>query len=139
MYQGEINLLYRGVDYDGVCHSPASTVDDGDSQQAFGVDLSGKGTSLGKSFTIAAILGLTGAEDAMALGVQERLQNQRQLHNYLYAGHDAQRLNEGLCRMAGVSQTQGECWSASVVNNITKFTSRLCSQRYCFESFGGLF
>ncbi|XP_063899061.1 homeobox protein Hox-C5a [Helicoverpa armigera] len=87
--------------------SPVSTLDDGDSSQsAFGVDLTGKGTNLaGKSFTIAAILGLTnGDEDVMNLSVQERLQqNQRQLQNYLYAGHDVQRLNEGFCRsMVGV-------------------------------------
>ncbi|CAH2062370.1 unnamed protein product, partial [Iphiclides podalirius] len=96
----DISLLYRGVpDYDA-CHSPASTVDDGDSQPPFGVDLSGKGTSLaGKSFTIAAILGL-GDED-VALGMQERLQQQRQLHSYLYPAHEARRLNDGLCRMAG--------------------------------------
>ncbi|XP_075989563.1 uncharacterized protein LOC142985338 [Anticarsia gemmatalis] len=86
--------------------SPVSTIDDGDSQSAFGVDLTGKGTNLGgKSFTIAAILGLTnGDEDVMNLSVQERLhQNQRQLQNYLYAGHDVQRLNDGYCRsMVGV-------------------------------------
>lgn len=81
--------------------SPVSTLDDGDSQSAFGVDLTGKGTNLGgKSFTIAAILGLTNRDDdVMNLSVQERLQqNQRQLHNYLYAGHDVQRLNDGFCR-----------------------------------------
>lgn len=80
--------------------SPASTLDDGDSSQsAFGVDLTGKGTNLaGKSFTIAAILGLTNAEDdVMNLSVQERLQNQRQLQSYLYAG-EMQRLNDGFCR-----------------------------------------
>lgn len=87
--------------------SPVSTLDDGDSSQsAFGVDLTGKGTNLaGKSFTIAAILGLTNSEeDVMNLSVQERLQqNQRQLQNYLYAGHDVQRINEGFCRsMVGV-------------------------------------
>lgn len=86
--------------------SPVSTIDDGDSQSAFGVDLTGKGTNLaGKSFTIAAILGLTNTEeDVMNLTVQERLQqNQRQLQNYLYAGHDMQRLNDGFCRnMVGV-------------------------------------
>lgn len=87
--------------------SPVSTLDDGDSSQsAFGVDLTGKGTNLaGKSFTIAAILGLTNTdEDVMNLSVQERLQqNQRQLQNYLYAGHDVQRINEGFCRsMVGV-------------------------------------
>lgn len=87
--------------------TPGSALDDGDSSQsAFGVDLTGKGTNLaGKSFTIAAILGLTNAdEDVMNLSVQERLQqNQRQLQNYLYAGHDVQRINEGFCRsMVGV-------------------------------------
>ncbi|CAG5036989.1 unnamed protein product [Parnassius apollo] len=89
--------------------SPASTIEDSDSQSAFGVDLTGKGTNLaGKSFTIAAILGLTNAEeDAMNLSVQERLQqNQRHLQNYLYAGHDMQRLNDGYCRsMVGVQPT----------------------------------
>lgn len=82
--------------------SPTSTLDDGDSSQsAFGVDLTAKGTNLaGKSFTIAAILGLTNAEDdVMNLSVQERLQqNQRQLQNYFYANHDMQRLNSGFCR-----------------------------------------
>ncbi|CAH0730394.1 unnamed protein product, partial [Brenthis ino] len=87
--------------------SPVSTLEEEDSSQsAFGVDLTGKGTNLGgKSFTIAAILGLTNSEeDVMNLSVQERLQqNQRQLHNYLYAGHDMQRLNDGFCRtMVGV-------------------------------------
>ncbi|CAH0698566.1 unnamed protein product [Spodoptera exigua] len=40
----------------------------------------------------------------MNLSVQERLQqNQRQLQNYLYAGHDVQRINDGFCRsMVGV-------------------------------------
>ncbi|XP_004926504.3 homeobox protein Hox-B5a [Bombyx mandarina] len=78
--------------------SPVSALDDGDSNHsAFGVDLTGKSTNLGgKSFTIAAILGLTGPdEDVMNLSVQERLQNQRNLHNYLYSGHEVQRLNEG--------------------------------------------
>lgn len=81
--------------------SPAST-DDCDSR--YGVDLTGKGTSLtGKSFTIAAILGLTnGDEDVMNLSVQERLQSQRQLQSYLYAGHDVQRLNDGFRNMVGV-------------------------------------
>ncbi|KOB77975.1 Uncharacterized protein OBRU01_00407 [Operophtera brumata] len=76
--------------------SPVSTLDDCDSSQ-YGVDLTGKGTNLaGKSFTIAAILGLTnGDEDVMNLSVQERFQNQRHLQSYLYAGHDVQRLNEG--------------------------------------------
>ncbi|XP_026725654.1 homeobox protein Hox-A4 [Trichoplusia ni] len=85
--------------------SPVSTLDDGDSQSAFGVDLTGKGTNLaGKSFTIAAILGLTNAEeDVMNLSVQERLQSQRQLQSYLYAGHDVQRLNEGFCRSMGAA------------------------------------
>ncbi|KAL4714797.1 hypothetical protein ACJJTC_002656 [Scirpophaga incertulas] len=86
--------------------SPVSTTDDGDSQSAFGVDLTGKGTSLaGKSFTIAAILGLTNSEeDVMNLSVQERLQqNQRQLQNYLYGGHDMQRLNDSYCRNVSVS------------------------------------
>lgn len=79
--------------------SPVSTIEE-DSQSAFGVDLTGKATNLaGKSFTIAAILGLTNAEeDAMNLSVQERLQSQRQLQSYLYAGHDIQRLNDGFCR-----------------------------------------
>ncbi|KPJ20187.1 Homeobox protein not2 [Papilio machaon] len=88
--------------------SSPSTIEDADSESTFGVDLSGKGTNLaGKSFTIAAILGLSNAEeDAMNLSVQERLhQNQRQLQNYLYAGHDMQRLNDGFCRsMVGVPQ-----------------------------------
>lgn len=81
--------------------SPVSTLDDCDSSQ-YGVDLTGKGTNLaGKSFTIAAILGLTnGEEDVMNLSVQERLQSQRQLQSYLYAGHDVQRINEGF-RMVG--------------------------------------
>lgn len=85
--------------------SPVSTLEDGDSQSAFGVDLTGKTNLAGKSFTIAAILGLTnGEDDVMNLSVQERLQqNQRQLQNYLYAGHDMQRLNDGFCRsMVGV-------------------------------------
>ncbi|XP_068626064.1 uncharacterized protein [Battus philenor] len=85
--------------------SPVSTIEDSDSQSPFGVDLTGKATNLaGKSFTIAAILGLSNAEeDAMNLSVQERLQqNQRQLQNYLYAGHDMQRLNDGFCRTMGV-------------------------------------
>ncbi|KAL0808462.1 hypothetical protein ABMA28_012917 [Loxostege sticticalis] len=85
--------------------SPVSTTDDGDSQSAFGVDLTGKGTNLaGKSFTIAAILGLTNTEeDVMNLSVQERLQqNQRHLQNYLYGGHDMQRLNDGFCRSMNV-------------------------------------
>lgn len=80
--------------------SPVS-LEEEDSSSAFGVDLTGKGTNLGgKSFTIAAILGLTNSEeDVMNLSVQERLQqNQRQLQNYLYAGHDMQRLSEGFCR-----------------------------------------
>lgn len=82
--------------------SPVSTIEEDSSQSAFGVDLTGKGTNLaGKSFTIAAILGLTNTEeDVMNLSVQERLhQNQRQLQNYLYAGHDMQRLNDGFCRV----------------------------------------
>ncbi|KAM3956857.1 uncharacterized protein ACR2FA_009165 [Aphomia sociella] len=88
--------------------SPASTLDDGESSQsAFGVDLTGKSTNLaGKSFTIAAILGLTNAEeDVINLSVQERLEhNQRHLQNYLYAGQDMQRFNDGFCRsMVGVS------------------------------------
>lgn len=83
--------------------SPVSTLDDCDSSQ-YGVDLTGKGSSLaGKSFTIAAILGLTNDEDVMNLSVQERLQGQRQLQSYLYAGHDVQRLNEGFRNMVGVS------------------------------------
>ncbi|XP_050359744.1 homeobox protein GBX-1 [Nymphalis io] len=86
--------------------SPTSTLEEEDSSQsAFGVDLTGKATNLaGKSFTIAAILGLTNSdEDVMNLSVQERLQqNQRQLQNYLYAGHDMQRLNDGFCRTMGV-------------------------------------
>lgn len=83
--------------------SPVSTLDDCDSSQ-YGVDLTGKGTNLaGKSFTIAAILGLTNEEDVMNLSVQERLQSQRQLQSYLYAGHDVQRLNEGFRNMVGVS------------------------------------
>lgn len=86
--------------------SPASTLDDGESSQsAFGVDLTGKSTNLGgKSFTIAAILGLTNSEeDVINLSVQERLQhNQRHLQNYLYGGHDMQRLNDGFCRSMGV-------------------------------------
>lgn len=83
--------------------SPVSTLDDCDSSQ-YGVDLTGKGTHLaGKSFTIAAILGLTnGDEDVMNLSVQERFQNQRHLQSYLYAGHDVQRLNEGFRSMVGV-------------------------------------
>lgn len=87
--------------------SPVSTLEEEDSSQsAFGVDLTGKGTNLGgKSFTIAAILGLTNSEeDVMNLSVQERLQqNHRQLHSYLYAGHEMQRLNDGFCRTMGVS------------------------------------
>lgn len=86
--------------------SPTSTLEEEDSSQsAFGVDLTGKSTNLaGKSFTIAAILGLTNSEeDVINLSVQERLQqNQRQLQNYLYAGHDMQRLNDGFCRTMGV-------------------------------------
>lgn len=86
--------------------SPTSTLEEEDSSQsAFGVDLTGKSTNLaGKSFTIAAILGLTNSEeDVINLSVQERLQqNQRQLQNYLYAGHDMQRLNDGFCRSMGV-------------------------------------
>ncbi|XP_028166514.1 homeobox protein Hox-B1-like [Ostrinia furnacalis] len=85
--------------------SPVSTTDDGDSESAFGVDLTGKGTNLaGKSFTIAAILGLTNTEeDVMNLSVQERLQqNQRHLQNYLYGGHEMQRLNDGFCRSMNV-------------------------------------
>ncbi|XP_034837863.1 uncharacterized protein [Maniola hyperantus] len=89
----------------GTPTSPVS-LEEEDSSSAFGVDLTGKGTNLGgKSFTIAAILGLTNSEeDVMNLSVQERLQqNQRQLHNYLYAGHDMHRLNDGFCRtMVGV-------------------------------------
>ncbi|RVE49059.1 hypothetical protein evm_006305 [Chilo suppressalis] len=85
--------------------SPVSTTDDGDSESAFGVDLTGKATNLaGKSFTIAAILGLTNAEDdVMNLSVQERLhQNQRNLQNYLYGGHDMQRISDGFCRSVSV-------------------------------------
>ncbi|XP_049883582.1 homeobox protein Hox-A4-like [Pectinophora gossypiella] len=89
--------------------SPVSTIEDGDSSQsAFGVDLTGKGTNLaGKSFTIAAILGLTNSEeDVMNLTVQERLQqNQRQLQSYLYSEHDMQRLNDGFCRNMVVPQS----------------------------------
>ncbi|KAJ2939948.1 hypothetical protein O0L34_g6653 [Tuta absoluta] len=88
--------------------SPVSTIEDGDSSRsAFGVDLTGKGTNLaGKSFTIAAILGLTNSEeDVMNISVQERLeQNQRQLQSYLYAGHDMQRLNDEFCRNIMVPQ-----------------------------------
>ncbi|XP_045489661.1 homeobox protein vent1 [Pieris rapae] len=70
-------------------------------EDSFGVDLSGKNGNLGgKSFTIAAILGLTKSEDVMNLSVQERLQqNQKQLENYLYSGHDVQRINDGFCRI----------------------------------------
>lgn len=88
--------------------SPVSTLEEEDSQSAFGVDLTEKSTNLaGKSFTIAAILGLANPEDdVMNLSVQERLhQNQRQLQNYLYAGHDMQRLNDGFCRSIGVPPT----------------------------------
>ncbi|XP_053623268.1 homeobox protein Hox-A4 [Plodia interpunctella] len=79
--------------------SSSPSLDNGESSQ-FGVDLAGKSTNLtGKSFTIAAILGLANAEeDVMNLSVQERLQSQRQLRNYLYAGHEMQRLNDGFCR-----------------------------------------
>lgn len=83
----------------------SSPTSDGDSESAFGVDLTGKGTNLaGKSFTIAAILGLTNSEeDVMNLSVQERLhQNQRQLQSYLYGGRDVQRLNDEYCRGMGV-------------------------------------
>lgn len=82
--------------------SSPSTLDDNES--AFGVDLTGKSTNIGgKSFTIAAILGLTNEDDVMNLSVQERLHSQRQLQNYLYAGHEVQRINDGFCRsMVGV-------------------------------------
>ncbi|GBP36236.1 hypothetical protein EVAR_85483_1 [Eumeta japonica] len=80
--------------------SPASTLDDADGGQAtFGVDLSGKAAGLaGKSFTIAAILGLTPAEeDAVNLSVQRRLHHgRRHLQNYLYVGaHDVRGLADG--------------------------------------------
>ncbi|XP_048485884.1 homeobox protein engrailed-2a [Plutella xylostella] len=96
--------VYNG-DFADRSASPTSTLDDGDSSQsAFGVDLTGKGTNLaGKSFTIAAILGLTNSEDdVINLSVQERLhQNQRHLQSYFYANHDMQRLNNnGFCRSA---------------------------------------
>lgn len=85
--------------YENRSSSPVSTFDDGDSCQ-YGVDLTGKETNLKKSFTIAAILGLTNTEeDVMNLSVQERLQSQRQLQSYLYSGHDVQRINEGFRSM----------------------------------------
>lgn len=112
---GENFVGERFPENDASPTSPVSTLEEEDSSQsAFGVDLTGKGTNLGgKSFTIAAILGLTNSEeDVMNLSVQERLQqNQRQLHNYLYAGHDMQRLNDGFCRtIVGVPSAlrQGE-------------------------------
>lgn len=111
--------------------SPVS-LDDGDSQ--YGVDLSGKTNLAGKSFTIAAILGLTNTdEDVMNLSVQERLQqNQRQLQNYLYSGHDMQRLNDGFCRsMAGVPPAlrQGKrfCYKLIQLEAVTNFVVSLLS------------
>ncbi|CAG4958113.1 unnamed protein product [Colias eurytheme] len=82
--------------------STSVSLEEEDSSSAFGVDLSGKNTNLGgKSFTIAAILGLTKSEeDVMNLSVQERLQqNQKHLQNYLYSGHDVPRINDGFCRL----------------------------------------
>ncbi|CAH4034205.1 unnamed protein product [Pieris brassicae] len=79
-------------------------------EDTFGVDLSGKNGNLGgKSFTIAAILGLTKSEkDVMNLSVQERLQqNQKHLENYLYSGHDVQRINDGFCRIGVPALRQG--------------------------------
>ncbi|XP_061726136.1 homeobox protein notochord-like [Cydia pomonella] len=71
--------------------SPVSTEED----SQFGVDLTGKTSLAGKSFTIAAILGLSGAEqDAMNLSV-ERLRSPQLGY---WAGQEIQRLNEGLCR-----------------------------------------
>lgn len=102
--ESEEGLSYQNDGYNDVgdrsSNSPASTIEEDCSQSAFGVDLTGKGTSLGgKSFTIAAILGLTNSEeDVMNLSVQERLQGQRHLQNYLYSGHEIQRFNESLCR-----------------------------------------
>ncbi|CAK1556048.1 unnamed protein product [Leptosia nina] len=83
--------------------STSVSLEEEDCSSPFGVDLSGKNTSLGgKSFTIAAILGLTKSEeDVMNLSVQERLhQNQKHLQSYLYSGHDVQRINDGFCRVA---------------------------------------
>lgn len=108
----------RYTDNDHSRASPTSPVSlEEDDSQSFGVDLTGKGTNLaGKSFTIAAILGLTGSDDdVMNLSVQERLQNQRQLQNYLYAGHEMQRLNDGFCRtMVGVPSALRQGWSKHV-------------------------
>lgn len=84
--------------YENRSSSPVSTFDDNDSCQ-YGVDLTGKETNLKKSFTIAAILGLTNTEeDVVNLSVQERLQSQRQLQNYLYSGHDV-RINDSFRNM----------------------------------------
>ncbi|CAG9574261.1 unnamed protein product [Danaus chrysippus] len=98
------NERYADNDNSRTSQSPPVSLEEDDSQ-SFGVDLTGKATNLaGKSFTIAAILGLTGGDDdVMNLSVQERFQNQRQLQNYLYAGHEMQRINDGFCRtMVGV-------------------------------------
>ncbi|XP_013138469.1 PREDICTED: homeobox expressed in ES cells 1 [Papilio polytes] len=101
---GDVKYNTAYADNDNADRSSSPSIEDADSESAFGVDLSGKGTNLaGKSFTIAAILGLSNAEeDAMNLSVQERIhQNQRQLQNYLYSD-DMHRLNDGFCRSIGV-------------------------------------
>ncbi|CAD0206477.1 unnamed protein product [Chrysodeixis includens] len=118
--------------------SPVSTLDDGDSQSAFGVDLTGKGTNLaGKSFTIAAILGLTNDEDVMNLSVQERLQSQRQLQSYLYAGHDVQRLNDGFCRgMAGPAGLRQDSPRPEVRPQVGQLKSSRSHSMTCSNSSG---
>ncbi|XP_041968152.1 homeobox protein GBX-2-like [Aricia agestis] len=102
LYQQNIERLSDKFEGFGENDAPSSTEEEDSSQSAFGVDLTEKGTSLGgKSFTIAAILGLAGGEgDAMNLSVQERLQERRQL-SYLYS-HDVHALNDGFCRTLGV-------------------------------------
>ncbi|VVD03910.1 unnamed protein product [Leptidea sinapis] len=102
-YQQNPERFEERFDHD---RSTSVSLEEDDSRSsAYGVDLSEKNTNLGgKSFTIAAILGLTNAdEDVMNLSVQERLQqNQKQLQSYLYNGHEVPRLNDGFCRsMAG--------------------------------------
>lgn len=119
---GDVKYNNAYADNDNADRSSSPSIEDADSESAFGVDLSGKGTNLaGKSFTIAAILGLSNAEeDAMNLSVQERIhQNQRQLQNYLYSD-DMQRLNDGYCRSIGVPHglPQGKFIETSTFNLI---------------------
>lgn len=98
----ELYESQRLSELDRSTSSPASTIEEECHESAFGVDLSGKSTNLGgKSFTIAAILGLTAPEDVMNLSIQNRFQNQRQFQSYVYGGHDMQRLNGSYCRSIG--------------------------------------